>query len=162
MIGVSACLMGEAVRYDGSHKLFTPLLVLQAHNEVVSICPEVLGGLPTPRLAAEIVGGNGMDVWEGKAKVLTVDGSDVTDAFKAGAKVALAILQSKNITHVVLKANSPSCGSQEIYQGSFDGSKKQGMGVAVALFQAAGIVVWDEENVNFRKYVKRIICDLLR
>ncbi len=146
MIAVSSCLLGMAVRYDASHKLFSPLKVLADQQLAIAICPEVLGGMSTPRPAAEIVGGDGFDVWQGSARVMDVSGEDVTDAFIAGAKKALTILKEHHITHVVLKANSPSCSSQTIYQGRFDGSLHAGVGVATALFVKNGITVWDEDH----------------
>lgn len=146
MIAISACLAGEAVRYDGSHKLYAPLKKLQEYGLAVPVCPEILGGLPVPRAPAEITGGDGKDVWQGLARVVAQDGEDVTDAFMQGAQRALEYLKQRHITHVILKANSPSCGSGLIYSGRFDGTLKTGSGVATALFEASGITVWHEEH----------------
>lgn len=137
-VGVSACLCGQKVRYDGQHCLMADAPALA--NSVM-ICPEVMGGLPTPRAAAEIVGGDGENVWQGSAQVMTCDGQDVTEAFKLGALLALKSLQDAQIKTVWLKSKSPSCGSGRIYDGSFQGVLKQGDGVTTALLRQHGIAV---------------------
>lgn len=144
MIGISACLGGFCCRYDGRHQQISQLKVLLENKQAISVCPEVLGGLPVPRDPAEIVGGNGFDVWSGKAKVLTNKGVDVTDSFKKGAKRAYQALQAKGIDQLVLKDKSPSCGSQWIYDGTFSGTKVQEVGVATAYFLMQGIIVQSE------------------
>lgn len=146
MIAVSSCLLGYCVRYDGKHQLYSPLKKLYDLGLVIGICPEVLGGLPTPRPSAEIIGGNGDDVLAGNAKVIESLGNDVTEQFIQGAHIALNMLKENKIDLVVLKANSPSCGSQHIYSGHFDGTLKVGMGVCTALFKQRGIEVIDENN----------------
>ncbi|WP_412519108.1 DUF523 domain-containing protein [Staphylococcus simulans] len=146
MIAISACLIGDNVRYDGSHKLNDELRHLIQENKAIAICPEVLGGLTTPRPPAEIVGGDGFDVWEGRAKVVATTGEDVTDAFKQGALKALEILQAHQCTAVILKSKSPSCGMFKIYDGTFSGELKSGDGVSSALFMKHGIKVADESN----------------
>lgn len=132
---ISACLVGDNVRYDGKHCLQQQLLKLLQQHRAVSICPEVIGGLNTPRAAAEIVGGGGLDVLAGRAKVLDCTGQDVSAAFIQGAYAALALAQQHQVTHVVLKANSPSCGSMAIYDGSFSGTKIAADGVTAALLK---------------------------
>ncbi|GEP85187.1 Uncharacterized conserved protein [Staphylococcus piscifermentans] len=146
MIAISACLIGENVRYNGSNKLNQELQELVTQHKAISICPEVLGGLSTPRPPAEIVGGDGRGVWNDKAKVLTNTGEDVTAQFKEGALKALEVLQTYGCTAVVLKAGSPSCGSKVIYDGTLSGELKKGIGVTVALFEAHNIRVKDENN----------------
>ncbi|MGN5884219.1 MULTISPECIES: DUF523 domain-containing protein [Staphylococcus] len=146
MIAISACLIGDNVRYDGSNKLNTELKSLVEQGKAISICPEVLGGLLTPREAAEIVGGDGRDVWQGTAKVITKTGEDVTESFKSGAQFALEILKEQGCTGVILKSKSPSCGWSEIYDGSFSGQLKQGKGVSAALFEQQGITLANEFN----------------
>ncbi|OTG95753.1 DUF523 domain-containing protein [Acinetobacter sp. ANC 3832] len=143
---ISACLVGENVRYDGQNCLQQKLRQLVIEQRAVIICPEVLGGLSTPRLAAEIVGGNGEDVLCGKAKVLDSAGNDVSNAFIQGAYKALQLAQKHQITHVILKANSPSCGSELIYDGSFSGNKIQGNGVTSALLKQHGFTVITEDQ----------------
>lgn len=143
---ISACLVGENVRYDGQNCLQQKLRQLVIEQRAVIICPEVSGGLSTPRLAAEIVGGNGEDVLYGKAKVLDSAGNDVSNAFIQGAYKALQLAQKHQITHVILKANSPSCGSELIYDGSFSGNKIQGNGVTSALLKQHGFKVITEDQ----------------
>ncbi|HPJ00738.1 MAG TPA: DUF523 domain-containing protein [Enterococcus sp.] len=144
MIGISACLSGICCRYDGNHQEVVGLTKLIEQNQAIRVCPEVLGGLPIPRDPAEIVGGNGFDVWEGTARVETNQGEDVTSMFKDGAKRAYEKLQAQGITQLVLKDKSPSCGSQVIYDGTFSGTKVQGVGVATAYFILQGMTVQSE------------------
>ena len=100
-----------------------------------------MGGLPTPRAPAEIVGGDGHDVWAGRACVLDAHGVDVTEAFKQGAELALQRLQAAHIDTVYLKSKSPSCGQGQIYDGSFSGKLRAGDGVSTAWFKLHGIRV---------------------
>ena len=136
-LAASACLCGHKVRYDGGDCATADVLVAQ----VLPICPEVMGGLPTPRAPAEIVGGDGHDVWAGRARVVDANGVDVTGAFKLGAELTLQRLQAAHIDTVYLKAKSPSCGQGQIYDGSFSGQLREGDGVSTALFQQHGIRV---------------------
>lgn len=144
MIGISACLGGSCCRYDGKHQEVSSLKKRLEQNQAIRVCPEVLGGLPIPRDPAEISGGNGFDVWQGTAQVITNQGEDVTDMFKEGAKRAYEKLQAQGINHLVLKDKSPSCGSQVIYDGTFSGTKVQGIGVATAYFLLQGMTVQSE------------------
>lgn len=146
MIVISACLVGEKVRYDGNHKLDLFYKKLIDEKKAISICPEILGGLQVPREPAEIIGGDGYDVWNDQAKVMTVTGRDVTIQFKEGAKRALSIIKDLNANTVILKSDSPSCGSTVIYDGTFTGNKKEGVGVTTALFTLNDINVYDEKN----------------
>ncbi|MCJ0908200.1 DUF523 domain-containing protein [Mammaliicoccus sciuri] len=146
MIVISACLVGEKVRYDGNHKLDLFYKNLIDEKKAISICPEILGGLQVPREPAEIIGGDGYDVWNDQAKVMTVTGRDVTIQFKEGAKRALSIIKDLNANTVILKSDSPSCGSTVIYDGTFTGNKKEGVGVTTALFTLNDINVYDEKN----------------
>ena len=133
----SACLCGHKVRYDGGDCATADVLAAEA----LPICPEVMGGLPTPRAPAEIVGGDGHDVLAGRARVFDAHGVDVTKAFKQGAKLALLHLQAAHIDTVYLKSKSPSCGQGQIYDGSFSGQLREGDGVSTALFKQHGICV---------------------
>ena len=133
----SACLCGHKVRYDAGDCAAQNTLP----EQVLPICPEVMGGLPTPRAPAEIVGGDGHDVWAGRACVLDAHGVDVTEAFKQGAILALQRLQAAHIDTVYLKSKSPSCGQGQIYDGSFSGQLREGDGVSTALFKQYGICV---------------------
>lgn len=146
MIAISACLIGENVRYDGSHKLNDTLRQLVQEDKAIALCPEVLGGLTTPRPAAEIVGGDGFDVWSGRAKVIATTGEDVTEAFKEGALKTLELLQAHQCTAMILKSKSPSCGTSEIYDGTFSGDLKSGEGVCTALLIQHGITIMNELN----------------
>lgn len=141
---ISACLLGQAVRYDGGHCLVEALQQLLATGQAIAFCPEVAGGLSTPRLPAEIVAGDGLHVLAGQAKVLDSAGVDVTAAFVLGAERCLALAQQHQVTHVILKANSPSCGSRQIYDGSFSGQKIDGQGVTAALLKQHGFQVMTE------------------
>ena len=142
---VSRCLLGHRVRYDGGASgPFDQLATWQAEGRVVAVCPEVAGGLPTPRPSAEIPGGQGMAVWEGRAQVLTADGEDFSDAFVEGARQALALVQRHGIRIAVLKANSPSCGNLLTYDGTFSGVKVTGEGVTAALLKRPGVQVFSE------------------
>ncbi len=144
MILISSCLIGEEVRYDGKHQLNPLLKSLVDEGKAMAACPEVMGGLLIPREPAEIIGGNGEDVWNGTARVVTISGRDVTQAYQSGAKRFLEICHNHYITTVVLKENSPSCGSAAIYDGSFTGSKINAPGVTTALLTANGITVHNE------------------
>lgn len=146
MILISACLAGLEVRYDGTHCKNEALLDLIKTNNVMTVCPEVLGGLLTPREPAEIVGGDGQAVLDGTAKVISKTGQDVTDNFIKGAYATLKRAQELNASMIILKENSPSCGSSMIYDGTFSGSKVVGNGVTAALLKRNGIKVFSEEN----------------
>lgn len=146
MIVVSACLGGIACRYDGNDNLVSKIQELLQKEETVLVCPEVLGGLPTPRPSAEIIGGNGDDVLDGKAKVIDQDGNDVTEAFVQGAYKALEEIKDLNPEYIILKERSPSCGSSTIYTGEFNGNKQDGYGVTTALFRRYGFTVISEDD----------------
>lgn len=146
MIGISACLTGKACRYDGQHKKIKEMAELSATNQAILICPEVEGGLSIPRNPAEIVGGDGMDVWSGDAKVIDCIGQDVTEAFKNGAVTCFKRLREQQINTVILKDASPACGSCQIYNGQFSGVKTDGIGVAAAYFQKNGLKVYSEKE----------------
>lgn len=155
---VSACLLGEAVRYDGKDNLVDSDLWQgwQQQGRFVSICPECAGGLPTPRPAAEIVSPPaeivsppGREAIGSQAiRVLTVDGADVTDAFEKGAEAALRLSRENNIRFAVLKARSPSCGKGLIYDGSFSRTLIDGDGITAALLSLHGIEVFTEHQLQ--------------
>ena len=142
---VSRCLLGHRVRYDGGAS--GPVDLLEQWIEegrVVPLCPEVAGGLPTPRAAAEIPGGQGGQVLDGIAAVITTDGEDVSAQFLEGARQALELVQKHGIRVAVLKANSPSCGNLLTYDGTFRGVKVSGEGVTAALLKRHGVRVFSE------------------
>ena len=138
---ISACLMGVRCRYDGGHSRNETVMNRKKTYQLIPVCPEESGGLPTPRPPAEIVGGDGNDVLKGKAKVMTADGTDVTEAYLRGAHHALEVAQSHGATQVILKARSPSCGCGDIYDGTFSGTLTSGDGVTTALLKRHGITV---------------------
>ena len=147
MILISACLAGLNVRYNGTNSLDEKIQKLLLENKAVTVCPELLGGFSTPREPAEIVGGNGEDVLDGKATVIERSGRDVTELYLKGAYATLQKALEVGATQVVLKENSPSCGSAEIYNGEFNGTKIVGEGVTTALLRRNNIVVLSEENI---------------
>ena len=143
---VSACLAGVPVRHDGTANPRSVVAELVAQGRAVLVCPEVDGGLTTPRPAAEISGGDGHDVLEGRARVLTKDGTDVTEAYVAGARRALEAAREAGAEVAILKARSPSCGRGRIYDGSHTRTLTAGDGVTVALLRSNGILVVTEEE----------------
>ena len=145
---VSACLLGICTRYDGGCCPVPQLIELAARGLAVPVCPEVAGGLPVPRPPAEIVGGDGQAVLDGQARVLTIDGKDVTEAFLAGARQALETAQRLGIRQAVLKDDSPSCGCRRIYDGTFSDRMVPGQGIAAALLQRNGITVLSEQDLE--------------
>lgn len=147
---VSACLMGRRVRYDGGAKTSADatLAAWREEGRLVSFCPEVSGGLPVPRPAAEIEGGaGGAAVLSGVARVLAADGSDVTAEFLAGARAALEVTRSSGIRLAVLKEGSPSCGALAVHDGTFGGRRVPGQGVTTALLEQHGVRVFTEDQI---------------
>jgi uncharacterized protein YbbK (DUF523 family) len=148
MILVSSCLAGLEVRYNGTHCLNKEILQMFDENKAVTVCPELLGGFLTPREPAEIIGGDGFDVLDGKARVIEKSGRDVTELYIKGAYATLSKAQDLDATAVVLKEFSPSCGSSMIYNGEFQGRKILGIGVTTALLKRNGIQVVSEERMT--------------
>jgi uncharacterized protein YbbK (DUF523 family) len=146
---VSACLLGEKVRYNGAAATAgSPILTRWlAENRVVPFCPEVAGGLGVPRPAAELQHGTAADVLEGRAFVRTASGDDVTGAFVAGARGALERARREGARVAVLKDGSPSCASSYLYDGSFSGVRRPGAGVTADLLQRNGIRVFSEREL---------------
>ncbi|WP_135081244.1 DUF523 domain-containing protein [Terasakiella sp. SH-1] len=139
---ISACLYGEVVRYDGRQKRLNHPYIQrwQEEGRLVAICPEVAGGLPVPRSPCEY------DMQTGH--VLTKEGQDFTAAFQAGAQAVLHLAQTHHIRFALLKERSPSCGSNEIYDGHFSGRTIKGQGISAALLQENGIQVYSEETLE--------------
>lgn len=150
MILVSSCLAGMKVRYNGTACLEESLTRLLDSGIAIPVCPELLGGFFTPREPAEIIGGTGGDVLEGKAKVVDRTGKDVTGMYLKGAYVTLETARELGAATVVLKQNSPSCGSTMIYNGEFAGMKVPGEGVTTALLRKNGIEVISEDELAAR------------
>ncbi|MDQ6969317.1 MAG: DUF523 domain-containing protein [Mariprofundus sp.] len=143
---ISACLLGERVRYDGAHSLFESKLLQQwkQQRRLIALCPEVAGGLSIPRPAAEIEAGNAEAVLKGEGAIRCRDGVDVSDAFMAGAEMALALCMQHAIRIAILKEGSPSCGVTKLNDGSFSGHKIAGQGLTTRLLQRHGIAVFSE------------------
>lgn len=146
---VSRCLLGHLVRYDGGgHGPFDQLQQWQEEGRIVPLCPEVAGGLPTPRPPAEIPGGQGGQVLYGERRVLTIQGDDVSRAFIAGAEIALQLVAEHGLRIAVLKARSPSCGNLQTYDGNFSGTLIAGEGVTAAALRRAGVQVFNEYQLS--------------
>ncbi len=147
---VSACLLGEAVRFDGGD-MRSDHAILQRwlkEGRVVSVCPEVAGGLPVPRPRAEIAAAaGGANVLSGHARAFDSNGRDVSAWLVNGAECALAKANEHGIRVAVLKEGSPSCGSGFIFDGSFSNAKADGMGVTAALLTQNGVKVFSEHQL---------------
>ncbi len=135
---VSACLLGVNCRYNGETKENNEVFEYLKDKEVMLICPEIMGGLPTPRMAAQRRG----------YKVVTKDGRDVTENFQRGANEVLKLAKKFNIKKALLKAKSPSCGSGLIYDGTFSGNKIPGDGITAELLKKNGIEIITEEDIK--------------
>ena len=135
---ISACLLGCACRYDGKSKPCNAAKERAHAYELVPFCPEIYGGLPTPRLPSEIVGD----------KVINKNGEDVTAEYLRGAMEALSIAKELGCTAAVLKAKSPSCGKGQVYDGSFSATLKDGNGVTAQMLMEHGIPVFCENEID--------------
>ncbi len=133
---VSACLLGEACRYDGASKPNARVIELTKKYDVIPICPEMLGGLPCPRIPAEQQG----------VRVVNAVGTDVTEAYRRGAEETVAIAMREQPIFAILKARSPSCGHGFVYDGSFEGRLIPGEGTATAALLKLGLPVFTEEE----------------
>lgn len=147
---VSACLMGFKVRYNGSEKaeVIAQLARWQQEQRLVIHCPELAAGLPVPRPPAEIISACGKDVMHGQASILENTGRDVTEQYRLAAWLSLRMAQESGCTAALLTDGSPTCGVQFIYNGSFNGQRKSGMGVAAALLSEHGIKVFSDTQLE--------------
>ena len=146
-IMVSACLLGEKCKYNGGNNRNPGLLHLLSGHKVIPVCPEVLGGLPTPRVPAEIVNGtviNPAEIVNGT--VINREGVSVDDAFRRGAKKALEMARQEKPDLIILQSRSPSCGVKEIYDGTFSGKLVPGHGIFAEMALQAGFRVIDAED----------------
>ena len=134
---VSACLLGVPCRYDGQSKRNEAVCALAQAYRLIPVCPEVLGGLPTPRAPSERLG----------ERVVTRDGRDVTQAYQKGAAAALALAQREGCRCAVLKERSPACGCGEIYDGSVSHTTVRRDGVAAQLLRSSGLFVCGESQI---------------
>lgn len=146
MLIVSACLAGVNCRYDGGHCTDPRIAELVEKGMALPVCPEQLGGLPTPRPAAEICGGTGGDVLDGRAGVMVKNGGDVTEEFIRGAEEVLRLARTVRAKEAILKAGSPSCGCGWIYDGSFKGVRVHGNGVTAECLLRHNFKVRTEEG----------------
>ncbi|MBS7220015.1 MAG: DUF523 domain-containing protein [Clostridiales bacterium] len=133
---VSACLLGVSCRYDGNSKPNEKIIDLKEKYNLIPICPEIMGGLPTPRMPAEIKDG----------RVKTENGIDVTEEYKKGADEAIKLAKLFGCKKAILKENSPSCGCGKIYNGEFTRTLKDGNGITAELFMKNGIDVFGENS----------------
>lgn len=133
---VSACLLGINCKYSGSNNQNEEILRLGERHELIPVCPEELGGLPTPRPAAEIR----------KNRVINNQNEDVTEQFLCGAQKTLTIAKENHCTLAILKENSPSCGSNYIYDGTFSATLIPGKGITTGLLERNQIRVLSEKN----------------
>ncbi len=157
MIIVSACLLGLNTKYDGKTNAHLLLLKYSSSGKFIPVCPEQLGGLPTPRSPMEIVAGTGQDVLAGRCVVQGERGDVVTSEFVLGAKEVLKIVDIVTVTAAILKERSPSCGVNYVYDGSFSHQIKSGQGVTAAILKEHNIPVYSEEDLT-----EELLLDLLR
>jgi uncharacterized protein YbbK (DUF523 family) len=134
---VSACLLGTRCNHEAGHSRRAAVEALAETSRLVPVCPEVCGGLSTPRPAAERVG----------TRVVNAENEDVTDAYERGARAAVELAVAVGAQRAILKARSPSCGAHEVYDGSFSRKLRSGEGVTAAALRAAGIEVLSEEDL---------------
>ena len=133
---ISACLLGIPCRYSGKLKTDEKALKIFLKGKSLLVCPEISAGQKTPRPACEISGGDGLDVLNGKARVIDKDGNDYTEEFIEGAKIILnEIVKKHQIKKAFLKSGSPSCGVNCVYSGKFNGDKIKGCGVLTAILK---------------------------
>ena len=151
---ISACLVGVDCRYDGQSKVAELLLRFCQRYKIVllPVCPEQLGGLPTPRPPACFCGGDGKSIISGNAALYDLDGREVSPFFLAGARQALKIARLSGSCHAVFQDRSPSCGVHEIYLGN---ELIPGSGVTTALFRMNGMAVWTVEE--FSRHCQKLI-----
>ncbi|MBD3233890.1 MAG: DUF523 domain-containing protein [candidate division Zixibacteria bacterium] len=143
---VSACLLGENCRYDGRTKRNQRIIEIAKGYNVIPVCPEILGGLSTPREACEISEKNGMAVVEGNAQLLQVNsGRDITYNLLKGAERVLEIIGDERIEFAIFKERSPSCGVNQVVR---NGKIIDGMGVTTAVLRREGITIYSEESIG--------------
>jgi uncharacterized protein YbbK (DUF523 family) len=147
---ISACLLGQPVRYDGKSKALHNSILNRWHGEgrLVPVCPEMSGGLPVPRPAAEINACRAEDILDGRGYVMTEDGEDVSRYFLAGARHALGLCRQHNIAIAILKENSPSCATTHVHDGGFSSKLIPGAGITTALLRRNGIHVFSEQEID--------------
>jgi uncharacterized protein YbbK (DUF523 family) len=143
---ISACLLGAACRYDGCSKPLDSQIVekFKQSYHLIPVCPEIMGGLPTPRIPAEIMS---------DGRVLRQDGADVTENYLRGARETLRLAEIFQCKNAVLKERSPSCGTGKIYDGTFTKSLTDGNGIAADLLIKSGVRVIGESEIFTKEYL---------
>lgn len=145
---VSACLAGINCTYKGGNKSDPVVKKLTDAGMAIPVCPEVMGGLTTPRENAEIAGGDGSSVLEGRARVISSSGKDLSAKYISGSITILDIAKRRGIHRAILKSKSPACGSGDIYDGTFRKALKRGNGVLTSLLITNGIKILTEKEVH--------------
>lgn len=135
---ISACLIGDNTKYDGTNNYTKEVEKLFSLCDLIIVCPEVFGGLKTPRTPSEIKNG----------RVYNKKRVDVTSNFEDGANLVSFIASQNNVKYAVFKENSPSCGVNKIYDGSFSGKKIPGEGVTTQILRKQGIIVFNENQID--------------
>lgn len=148
MILVSACLLGLNAKYDGKSNAHALIQKYSSAGKFIPVCPEQLGGLPTPRSPVEIIGGTGQDVLLGRCVAQGQTGEILTPQFIQGATEVLKIVRMVKVTAAILKERSPSCGVNHIYDGSFSHGIIPGQGVTAAILKDANIPIYSEEELT--------------
>lgn len=159
MIIVSACLLGLNTTYNGEANATSLLQKYSVRGKFIPVCPEQLGGLPTPRIPVEIINGTGQDVLAGRSVVQGEQGDKVTPQFIKGAKEVLKIVEMFRVSAAILKERSPSCGVNYIYDGSFSHCRMPGQGVTAAILKEYNIPIYSEEDLT-EELLKELVGDL--
>lgn len=148
MIVVSACLLGENVTYRGDSNKNEELIQLLKHYDIIKVCPEVMGGLSIPRNPSEIKSFNPL-------MVVSHQSVDVTEQFLKGSIQALEKIKNHNVKIAILKANSPSCGNEYVYDGTFSSSLVEGSGVFASMLKGMGMKVFNEKQIEeIKEYLR--------
>ncbi len=147
---ISACLLGNPVRYDGTDLFIDHPLIKKwlDQDRLIAVCPEVEGGMPVPRAPAEIINGDGKTVLGGKSRVMDSAGEDVTTPFIKGALKTLKMALDNDCVAAILTEHSPSCGSNRVYDGTFTKTKRDGVGVTTSMLEQNHIPVFNQEQLE--------------
>ena len=147
---ISACLLGNPVRYDGTDLFIDhPLIKKWLDQErLIAVCPEVEGGMSVPRSPAEIINGDGKSVLGGQSRVMDSEGEDVTTPFIKGALKTLKMALDNECVAAILTEHSPSCGSNKVYDGTFTKTKRDGVGVTTSMLEQNHIPVFNQEQLE--------------
>ena len=147
---ISACLLGNPVRYDGTDLFLDHPLIKKwlDQGRLIAVCPEVEGGMSVPRAPAEIMDGDGKSVLGGKSRVMDSEGVDVTTLFIKGALKTLKMALDNDCVAAILTEHSPSCGSNKVYDGTFTKTKRDGVGVTTSMLEQNHIPVFNQEQLE--------------